>query len=183
MWCVHNIVCDGRPWPQHPQHQNVWWAVCSHFVPSFYLFTHPGHPGLMCLSMHERNYYYYDYSRLLNWTQVGIIRNGVNLHPMVVLLDVIFHFCPPMGTIKTMVFHLSTSWVLLGPWFSVFPENSQAGSTVQKHVWYYWDHVFSFKHPICMVFCLSHMWVLLRPWFPKKHSNRCYSTHVFNSAG
>ena len=53
------------------------------------------------------------------------------------LLEVIFHFCPPMGTIKTMVFHLSTSWVLLGPWFSVFPENLQAGSTVQKHVWYY----------------------------------------------
>ena len=103
------------------------------------------------------------------------------------LLDVIFHFCPPMGTIKTMVFHLSTSWVLLGPWFSVFPENSQAGSTVQKHVWYYWDHGFSFKHPMgtirTMVFCLSHMWVLLRTWFSKKHSNCCYSTHGFNSAG
>ena len=77
------------------------------------------------------------YSHLLNWTHLGIIRNGVDLHPMGFLLDVIFHFCPPMGTFKTMVFHLSTSWVLLGPWFSVFPENSQAGSTVQKHVWYY----------------------------------------------
>ena len=127
------------------------------------------------------------YSRLLNWTHVGIIRNGVDLHPMGFLLDVIFHFCPPMGTIKTMVFHLSTSWVLLGPWFSVFPENSQAGSTVQKHVWYYWDHGFSFKHPMgtirTMVFCLSHMWVLLRTWFSKKHSNCCYSTHGFYSAG
>ena len=127
------------------------------------------------------------HSRLLNWTHVGIIRNGVDLHPMGFLLDVIFHFCPPMGTIKTMVFHLSTSWVLLGPWFSVFPENSQAGSTVQKHVWYYWDHGFSFKHPMgtirTMVFCLSHMWVLLRTWFSKKHSNCCYSTHGFNSAG
>ena len=99
----------------------------------------------------------------------------------------IFHFCPPMVTIKTMVFHLSTSWVLLGPWFSVFPENSLAGSTVQKHVWYYWDHGFSFKHPMgtirTMVFCLSHMWVLLRRWFSKKPSNCCYSTHGFNSAG
>ena len=107
--------------------------------------------------------------------------------PWCFLLDVIFHFCPPMGTIKTMAFHLSTSWVLLGPWFSVFPENSQAGSTVQKHVWYYWDHGFSFKHPMgtirTMVFCLSHMWVLLRTWFSKKHSNCCYSTHGFNSAG
>ena len=103
------------------------------------------------------------------------------------LLDVIFHFCPPMGTIKTMVFHLSTLWVLLGPWFSVFPENSQAGSTVQKHVWYYWDHGFSFKHPMgtirTMVFCLSTMWVLFRLWFSKKHSDCCYSTHGFNSAG
>ena len=25
------------------------------------------------------------------------------------------------GIIETMVFHLSTPWVLLGPWFSVFP--------------------------------------------------------------
>ena len=66
---------------------------------------------------------------------MGIIRNGVDLHPWWFLLDVIFHFCPPMGTIKTMVFDLGTSWVLLGPWFSVCPENSQAGSTVQKHVW------------------------------------------------
>ena len=129
----------------------------------------------------------FTYSPLLNWTHVGIIRNGIDLQPMGFLLDVIFHFCPPMGTIKTMVFHLSTSWVLLGPWFSVFPENSQAGSTVQKHVWYYWDHGFSFKHPMgtirTMVFCLSHMWVLLRTWFSKKHSNCCYSTHGFNSAG
>ena len=38
------------------------------------------------------------------------------------LLDVIFHFCPPMGTIiKTMVFYLSIRWVLLGPWFSDYP--------------------------------------------------------------
>ena len=68
------------------------------------------------------------------------------------LLDVIFHFCPPMGTIKTMVFHLSTSWVLLEPWVSVFPEKLQAGSTVQKHVWYY-----------TMVYHLSTPWV--GPWF------------------
>ena len=69
---------------------------------------------------------------------MGIIRNGVDLQPMVVFIEHdFFHFCPPMGTIKTMVFHLSTLWVLLGPWFSVFPENSQAGSTVHKHVWYY----------------------------------------------
>ena len=68
---------------------------------------------------------------------MGIVRNGMDLHPMVHSLDLIFHFCPAMGTIKTMVSYLSTSWVLLGPWFSVFPENSQAGSTVQKHVWYY----------------------------------------------
>ena len=40
------------------------------------------------------------------------------------LLDTIFYFCYPMGTIKTMVFHLSTSWVLFGPWSSVFPESS-----------------------------------------------------------
>ena len=77
------------------------------------------------------------YSQPLNRTRVGIIRNGVDLHPMVFLLEVIFHFCPPMGTIETMLFHLSTSWVLLGPWFSDFPENSQAGSTFQKYVWYY----------------------------------------------
>ena len=118
------------------------------------------------------------------WVLLGMVWTYT---PWWFLLDVIFHFCPPMGTIKTMVFHLSTSWVLLGPWFSVFPENSQAGSTVQKHVWYYWDHGFSFKHPMgtirTMVFCLSHMWVLLRPWFSKKHSNCCYSTHGFNSAG
>ena len=96
------------------------------------------------------------YSRLLNWTHVGILLGMVMTYtPWWFLLDVIFHFCPPMGTIKTMVFHLSTSWVLLGPWFSVFPENSQAGSTVQKHIWYYWDHGFSFKPP----------WVLLGPWF------------------
>ena len=25
------------------------------------------------------------------------------------------------GVIETVVFHLSTSWVLLGPWFSVYP--------------------------------------------------------------
>ena len=25
------------------------------------------------------------------------------------------------GIIETMVFHLSTPWVLLGPWFSVYP--------------------------------------------------------------
>ena len=25
------------------------------------------------------------------------------------------------GIIETVVFHLSTPWVLLGPWFSVFP--------------------------------------------------------------
>ena len=72
---------------------------------------------------------------------MGIIRNGVDLHPMGFLLDVIFHFCPPMGTIKTMVFHLSTLWVLLGPWFSVFPENSQA----------------KIHSEACLV--------LLRPWF------------------
>ena len=118
------------------------------------------------------------------WVLLGMVWTYT---PWWFLLDMIFHFCPPMGTIKTMVFHLSTSWVLLGPWFSVFPENSQAGSTVQKHVWYYWDHGFSFKHPMgtirTMVFCLSHMWVLLRTWFSKKHSNCCYSTHGFNSAG
>ena len=40
------------------------------------------------------------------------------------LLDTIFHFCHPMDTIKTIAFHLSTSWVLFGPWFSIFPECS-----------------------------------------------------------
>ena len=68
---------------------------------------------------------------------MGIIGNGVDLHPMVVFIGRDFSFCPPMGTIKTMVLHLSTSWVLLGPWFSVFPENSLAGSIGQKHVWFY----------------------------------------------
>ena len=85
---------------------------------------------------------------------MGIIRNGVDLHAMGFLLDVIFHFCPPMGTIKTMVFHLSTSWVKLGPWLSVFPENSQAGS---------FRSMFGIIET--MVFHLSTPWVLLGPWF------------------
>ena len=118
------------------------------------------------------------------WVLLGMV---LTYTPWWFLSDMIFHFCPPMGIIKTMVFHLSTSWVLLGPWFSNFPENSQAGSTVQKYVWYYWDHGFSFKHLMgtirTMVFCLFPTCVLLRPWFSKKHSNCCYSTHGFNSAG
>ena len=59
------------------------------------------------------------------WVLLAIV---LTYTPWWFLLDVIFYyFCPLMGTIKTMVFHLSTS---LGPWFSVFPENSQGGSTV-----------------------------------------------------
>ena len=97
------------------------------------------------------------------------------------------HFCPPMGTIKTMVFHLSTSWVLLGPWFSVLAENSLVSIPVQKYFWYYWDHGLSFKHPMgtirTMVFYFSQMWLLLRLSFSKKHRDCCYSTHGFNLAG
>ena len=78
------------------------------------------------------------------WVLLGMVRTYT---PWWFLLDVIFHFCPPIGTIKTMAFHLSTSWSLLGPWFSVFPDNSEAGSTVQKHVWFYWDHGFIIQAP------------------------------------
>ena len=62
------------------------------------------------------------FSHLLNWTQVGIIRNGVDLQWWL-LLDTIYPFYHPMGVIKTMVFHLSTLWVLFGPWFSVIPSS------------------------------------------------------------
>ena len=68
----------------------------------------------------------------------------------------IFHFCPTLGTIKTTVFHLCTLWVLLEPWFSVCPENSQVGITVLKYTFGIIESV---------VFHLSTSWVLLGPWF------------------
>ena len=44
--------------------------------------------------------------------------------------------------VQNMVFQLSTSCLLLRPWFSGFPENSQVGSKVQKPVWYSRDYGF-----------------------------------------
>ena len=89
--------------------------------------------------------------------------------------------------VQNMVFQLSTSCLLLRPWFSGFPENSQVGSKVQKPVWYSRDYGFPIKHLMGAIrtpfFCLSPMWALLRQWFTKIHSDSCYSTHGFNLRG
>ena len=104
---------------------------------------------------------------------MGIIRNGINLHPMVVFIGHDFSIFSSHGNSQDhgISKHLMGT---IGTMVSVFPKNSQAGITVQKYVGIIVIVVFHLLSTSWvllirnMVLCWSTVRVLFRPWFSKK---------------
>ena len=106
------------------------------------------------------------YSCLLNWTHVGIIRNGVVLHPMAVFVGHVFYICVPHGYSISHGFLCFFWWLLLNLHYSYMKRST---SRAQLGPWFSGYALWGYYQD--------------SGGFLKKLSNCCYSTHGFNSAG